>query len=228
MMSVKQALLPYQQNLRNTGNLIRNHNDQLFQPHKSRDFYKKYKDVITKNVPITTNFLAGYCSTQDVRYVFTNKVVLEKEIKLKEFNFKLLHGILACNSNLKKWRLRNDDKCDVCQQIQTIEHLLFKCNYVKSIWKIVESVCNFKITFSMILGIEDCCRQDNVLTLISFLIYKEWLILSLDGKTRKILTNLGFYKEELLLRTKICEQCSNYLTADIDYISMIVQRIHDS
>ena len=35
---------------------------------------------------------------------FTNKVKSEKEIKLKEFDFKLLRNILNCNKNLEKWR----------------------------------------------------------------------------------------------------------------------------
>ena len=36
--------------------------------------------------------LQPYCSVDDVIDVFTRKLLLEKEIKLKEFNFKLLHG----------------------------------------------------------------------------------------------------------------------------------------
>ena len=42
------------------------------------------------------------------------KVLLEKEIKLKEFNFKLLHGILPCNKNLKRWWIKDSEQCDVC------------------------------------------------------------------------------------------------------------------
>ena len=64
-------------------------------------------------------------------YAFTKIVKLEKEAKLKEFDFKLLHGILPCNRNLKKWKLRWDDKCDVCSLSQSIEHLLLECKYVK-------------------------------------------------------------------------------------------------
>ena len=56
---------------------------------------------------------------------------LEKEIKLWEFNFKVLHGILSCNKNLKQWRIVDCDKCDVCDEIQALEHLLFQCTYWK-------------------------------------------------------------------------------------------------
>ena len=59
------------------------------------------------------------------------KVSLGREIKLREFNFKVLHGILPCNKNLKQWKVKISDNCDVCGQIQTIEHLLWSCRYVQ-------------------------------------------------------------------------------------------------
>ena len=37
-----------------------------------------------------------------MNWYFIKKIVLEKEIKLKEFNFKMLHGILSCKKNLKQ------------------------------------------------------------------------------------------------------------------------------
>ena len=52
----------------------------------------------------------------------------------------------------------------------------------------MEKVCDFEISYG-ILGIDDCCKQDRVLTLMIFLIYKEWLSLSLEGKKRSNNTN---------------------------------------
>ena len=114
-------------------------------------------------------------------WYFIKKIVLEKEIRLKEFNFKMLHGMLSCKKNLKQWRIKTDDDCDVCKEQQTIKHLLWDCPYVKPLWEIVGDVCGFEISFDRILGTEDCNGYDYVLTLISFLIYKEWLLLSLEG-----------------------------------------------
>ena len=31
-------------------------------------------------------------------------------MKLKAFNLKVMHGILSCNSNLKKWKLKESDR----------------------------------------------------------------------------------------------------------------------
>ena len=55
------------------------------------------------NDEILPKLLQSFCNVNDVIHVFTRKFLLEKEIKLKEFNIKLLHGILPCNKNLKRW-----------------------------------------------------------------------------------------------------------------------------
>ena len=106
--------------------------------------------------------------------------MLENEIKLKEFNFKVLHGILACNKNLKIWKIRLDDSCDVCNQIQTIEHLLFGCNYVKPLWEIVNTLYGINITFHQMLDLDKHFKYDSITTIICYIIYKEWLLFSLD------------------------------------------------
>ena len=32
------------------------------------------------------------------------------------------------------------NECDVCGMPQTIEHLLFSCDYVRPLWRVVQSV----------------------------------------------------------------------------------------
>ena len=138
--------------------------------------------MLTKDSPILTNYLKGYCNGNDCTFVFIKKIVQEREIKLKEFNYKLLDGILPCNKNLMKWKLKIYDKCDTSN---------IYCRSVKPLWEIVEKMCGFEITFKKILGIEGCYSQDRIPTLISFFIYKEWLLLSLDSKKRH--GNIKFY-----------------------------------
>ena len=150
------------------------------------------------------------------------KIVQEKEIKLKEFNYKLLHGILPCNKNLMKWKIRMNDECDVCQREQSIKHLLFECVYVKPLWEVVEKICDFEITFDKILGIEECHSQDRILTLVSFLVYKEWLLFSLADKRRNSNIRLDVYKNELALRLKIYEASSCYDPFETEYINLLI------
>jgi hypothetical protein len=120
-------------------------------------------------------------STNRVR-IFTSKLIRQNEIKIKEFNFKLFHGILPCNVNLKKWKIKDEGACDVCGLPQTIEHLLFDCVYVKPLWSLVENVCSETISFKKIVGVDKCFHHNNFV--LCFLIYKEWVLLSFQRKHR--------------------------------------------
>ena len=166
---VKNALLPYQNELRNISSDTITEAQNVYGFCKSKVLYSLLLNNLTANIPSTTKFLRQYCATDDVNHIFTKKVSLEREIKLREFNFKVLHGILPCNKNLKQWKVKISDHCDVCFQIQTIEHLLWSCRYVQSLWKIVENVLEVNLDFNMILGIRDNCEHPYVLTLVSFL-----------------------------------------------------------
>ena len=91
---------------------------------KLKPFYLRLRDQMAgeSNSVSLPNFLSRFCSKDDMVKVFTKKIVLQKEIKLKEFNFKMFHGILPCNVNLRKWGIKISDQCDVCGMPQTIEH----------------------------------------------------------------------------------------------------------
>lgn len=204
---LQRALQPYQDILRFLTKQPYQHIDL---PTKSKFFYVNlFKQIpnITLSCP---KYLAGYCSDDKLVHVFTTKVTLEKEIKFKEFNFKLLHGILACNVNLKKWHIKDNSDCDVCGLAQTIEHLLFDCIYVKPLWSLVDQICNINTTFRTIIGLDNACKENCIVTLISFIIYKEWLLLSLQNKCRNRNIVLSFYKSELLTRLRIYEKCKRF------------------
>ena len=154
---VREALLPDQETLRS----LQDYNpacDQRCNLSKSKPFYVILKNKIQNIEDYRTKFLVPHCSNVDAIYVDIRKFVSEKEIKLKEFNFKVLHGILACNVNLTRWKIKEIDECDVCRLPQTIEHLLFTCRYVAPLWRIVDSVFDITVSFETILGVDDFCE----------------------------------------------------------------------
>ena len=77
------------------------------------------------------------------------------------------------------------------------------------LWKIVEHVLDTKLNFDVILGINNSCKEPYVLTLVSFLVYKEWLMLSLENKFRNNRIVLEYYKHELVLPLKIYDEMEN-------------------
>ena len=59
-----------------------------------------------------------------------------------------------------------------------------------------------------VLGLDEHFKFDCIATIVSFLVYKEWLLLSLENKKRNSNIVLEFIKQELALRLKIYEQCN--------------------
>ena len=117
----RDALLPYQDELKSM--LNSNGNENQFKHTKSKPFHLRLKHQTMNNDEKLPNLLQPFCSVNDVINVLTRNLLLQKEIKLKEFNFKLLHGILPCNMNLKRWRVKESEQCDVCNMPKKIEHL---------------------------------------------------------------------------------------------------------
>ena len=91
---MKHALQPYRQMLKQpvTGILT---NIKRF---RSKDFYDMFqlKIIASHESMRISNCVAAYCAADKEMQAFSAKVVQTKEKKLKEFNFKLLHGILPC------------------------------------------------------------------------------------------------------------------------------------
>ena len=69
---------------------------------------------------------------------------------------------------------------------------------------------DINVSFETILGVDDFCEYDNILTLVYFLIYKEWQVLFLENKSRKSNIMLQYFKDELITRLKIYEKCNKF------------------
>ena len=89
-----------------------------------------------------------------------------------------------------------NDECGAWHQ-QQLQHLLF-CIYVNPLWQVVKNICDFRITFDKIPQTEECQSPDRILTLILFLVYKEWLLLLLVDEKRYSNIMLAAYKNELV------------------------------
>ena len=55
--------------------------------------------------------------------------------KLEEFNYKILTNILDTGNFLSKWKRDISDKCDVCDNVNTAEHMLYDCECAEKLWK---------------------------------------------------------------------------------------------
>ena len=45
-----------------------------------------------------------------------------KDNKIKQLNFKLLHKLLPSRWNVCKWKIRNDNNCEICHTPEITQH----------------------------------------------------------------------------------------------------------
>jgi hypothetical protein len=82
------------------------------------------------------------------------KIKKQYEIKIAEFNYKLLHKIIATNENLFKWQKSHTPFCIHCPNvIHTDKHLLWECPSTNALWLAINNIIAKNISCeSIVLG----------------------------------------------------------------------------
>ena len=130
-----------------------------------------------------------------------------KDKKIAEFKFKILHNVLPCNVNLAKWKKKPNGLCNTCGELETIEHLLFKCVYVEKVWNPFSLLTDFTVNLSdIIIGVEFNNAMSFVISLVAYLIYKDWLQYSLNDSPRPPSIDINSLKCDLISKYAIYNQ----------------------
>ena len=151
---------------------------------------------------------------------FKKKIYNIKDFKIKEFNFKVIHGILSCEANLKMWKLQDYDECIECGKQHNILHLLYECPNATTLWKLFETCFNHSISAdTIIVGDISHANETNlnfVISLLCFLLYKYWLL----KKNENITIPMKYFMiKELHFRTVV------YKTLSWEEISMSIEQL---
>jgi len=171
-----------------------------------------YENVINWN----ESYLLPFCCT--------------KESKLQTFQFKFLHRRIATNSYLYKMGYSSTEKCTFCEQhIETLIHLFWKCEFVQSFWKNIQTWLiqhhvmpqNFSLSLLTCLGLVNS-SDDNLLH-HALLIGRYHIYLSQLNKT---LPNVQVFSQTFLKCRKI-EKCWAYKTKTINKYNLKWGRFFD-
>ena len=110
-------------------------------------------------------------------YSFKIKHIFEK--KVAEFNFKLLNNLLCNKIFLRKIKKSESDLCPYCKAYsEDNEHLIFKCDNVNPIWKLVSRILKFEVQWKHILiGFyfeknQKIVDLNNIISTLATIIYK--------------------------------------------------------
>lgn len=139
--------------------------------------------------------------------IIKSKILCITENKLKEFNYKVLSGILSCNYYLSKWKPAVDGQCEICQVNDDIFHLIYNCKLAKSIWSKLELILHRNILPEhIVLGLNETKKHNQLFTLTAFVIYKYWVQTFAELKTRNIDDLYNLVKQEFLFRSQIYQK----------------------
>ena len=130
--------------------------------------------------------------------------------KLSETNFKILQNILPCNANLFRWKKINTNNCALCANVESVSHLIYECSYAKEIWRDVEIALDIVTSLNMVIfGINKDQTLNTILSIIVYIIYKDWLICSLENNSRSDRPCINSIINELNVRHEIYYRCKH-------------------
>jgi hypothetical protein len=144
--------------------------------------------------------------------IYTNHKKLIKDTNILNFHYKITHRILACNYNLKIWKIRDNNNCDICNEIDTIEHMLIYCSETYKFWQRIFNwwADNINVwfevgTYEIIFGIPNENDENLVNQLNYFIIHAKYYVYK-TKKAGKALLDYDFLldiKNRLLMRQDI-------------------------
>jgi hypothetical protein len=101
--------------------------------------------------------------------IYETPFKLTKNSKVLMTQYKIIHRILAVNHNLKKWEKKENETCDFCSEIDTIEHFLYQCPKTLKLWDSIQTWWKinfqFKIDISILEIIFGLPNEDNEKTI---------------------------------------------------------------
>ena len=188
---------------------------------KSKFFYNILKEKVKARGNMETIYSREF-KFENVKSIWKNvysqKVKWMKIIKISEFNFKLLHNIVPCGKVISKWQQDISSRCEICKEIETVQHMLYNCNRVKQIWYAIADVLKIDIKWKNIVcgfpKYEQCTATlstiNYILSIVAYSIFKENSHTKFEEKAyymvnlaNKIKTNLISFK--LILHHAFCK-----------------------
>ena len=111
--------------------------------------------------------------------IYSQKVKHIHIPKVAEFNYKVLHNILPNGYILNKWNDKVSSKCEVCGDIETTEHMIYKCPRIQKMWKEISDVINVNVQWkNVVCGFPGCEMStkinvlNHIVSIICYTVFK--------------------------------------------------------
>jgi len=193
---------------------------------KSNQVYWSLLDNFVKQPTAIAKWISEFPFLHDNDFCAIFKIPnILTDAKIQSFQYKILNRIIPCNNMLYIWGIVESVACNLCEQIDTIEHYFFYCNSCKIFWQSLSAWLNelfevyipIKIT-DVLFGITHRKTQDEIMSILNVIImYGKWFIhiRKLEQKTFSFSSFLRYLKYAL----KVEHQVSIYKNKLVEFES---------
>ena len=120
---------------------------------KDKKGCRRFYDLMlqSKKIELNDKWMQEFGFIDTDEYKHYNKIIASvKEIKLKDFQFKVINKILVTKSFLYRINKTDNNICEYCnQQTETIYHLFVECEIVKQFWNELQLWLNTHSTLTL-------------------------------------------------------------------------------
>ena len=135
------------------------HRQHLFNiDHNNRSDFIKTENKVIRNIILKKKINTLKCKDTwknkldiDITIFFSIGYMSTKESRLRLLHFKIIHHLYPTNILLEKMKIRDNNKCDSCQEVETLQHLFFNCTSLTTFWKYISELVSLTLetTFSI-------------------------------------------------------------------------------
>ena len=148
-----------------------------------------------------------FLTDRDFKDFFSLPSMVTNDVKLQCFQYKILQRLAPCNYMLHKWKIESSNKCNLCPEIDTIEHYFYLCTKSRIFWEKIESYfasttnVHIPVRFSnVIFSIPYTKSQDNTMYQLNFIILQgKWFIYKCKREQRDVndIAFINYFKKAL-------------------------------
>ena len=121
-----------------------------------------YQELISKEDLLFPKYIRMQATLQtELSYtgylkLFRNIKVITNYVKLRSFQYRMLCNAIVTNTLLYKWKIVESENCSFCKnEPETIQHLFYQCEKIKSIWFNIQEYCVELINDPIKLNVEN-------------------------------------------------------------------------
>ena len=162
-------------------------------------------------------------------YDFINNVI--QNTKVRQMRYKLIHKIIPTNENLFTCKVKISPLCLCCGELETIEHLLLDCPYVRPFWYIVQitfqkiGFCSSLISLrNIIVGYKiESSTYDDVNIIMSYACFSIYKCYIISERRSKIIDMKNMLIRDLNTVTQYYQKrniCHNILSKFVKHLTL--------